>query len=222
MQLNETFEIHHAIPSVCARLYAEGKVDISLCPIGALEDLPVHEIRGNYCIGADGSVETVVLFSKVPLEEIRSVRLDSHSRTSNKLLRILAERHWCQDWHFYFEEGPHLSESCLMIGDKVFDHKKDYPFQYDLAAAWKEMTGLPMVFAVWIVRPGIPDSIMETLDSACALGLDILQNGDSGLDEWQKKYLIEKISYPLDHPKIKAMRLFLEMAESLDLVQTQK
>jgi chorismate dehydratase len=167
-------------------------------------------------------VETVVLLSQVPLEQIQSVRLDSHSRTSNKLIRILADRLWKTDWDFYFEENHQLSPSCLMIGDKVFKHRANYAYHYDLASAWKTLTGLPMVFAVWIARPGVPDHVIEALDHACAAGLDVLQKGESGLSQWQNRYLLDKISYPLDANKIKAMELYLEMAQSLENVEIYK
>ena len=124
-------------PAQCAQLFAEGKVDISLCPVGALSDLPAHEVRGNYCIGADGIVGTVVLLSQVPLDEITAVKLDDHSRTSNQLLQILADRLWYKDWEYYFQSDDVPAQSCLMIGDKVFNHKEEFKYQYDLGAAWK-------------------------------------------------------------------------------------
>lgn len=217
--LDAELNFQHVTPAQCAQLFEEGKVDISLCPVGALADLPAYEVRGKYCIGADGPVETVVLLSKVPIDQIRSVRLDDHSRTSNKLVQILADKLWMKNWDFYFDDSDQLAETCLMIGDKVFEHKKDFPYHYDLATGWKELTGLPMVFAVWVTRPGVPDQVMDALDQACSMGLEILQHGESGLSEWQKDYLVNKISYPLDSKKRKAMKCYLEMAESLKIAE---
>jgi chorismate dehydratase len=219
--LEDEFDFHHVTPAECARLFNEGKADISLCPVGALSDLPEHQIRGKFCIGADGPVETVVLLSQVPIGQIRSVRLDSHSRTSNKLIQILADRLWMKNWDFYMGSGEPLPDTCLMIGDKVFEHKSQYTYHYDLASAWKELTGLPMVFAVWITRPGIPDEVIDLLDKACSKGLEILQNGKSGLSDWQKSYLLEKISYPLDRRKRDAMKQYLEFAQILETVKPQ-
>lgn len=219
--LEDEFDFHHVTPAECARLFKEGIADISLCPIGALSDMPAHEVRGNFCIGADGPVETVVLLSQVPIDQIHSVRLDSHSRTSNKLIQILADKLWQKNWDFYFDSGDALPETCLMIGDKVFKHKAHYHYHFDLASAWKELTGLPMVFAVWITRPGIPEGVMEVLDKACSTGLAILQNGKSTLSDWQKSYLLEKISYPLDYQKQVAMKRYLELAQVLDTVKPQ-
>ncbi|HSF90541.1 MAG TPA: menaquinone biosynthesis protein [Saprospiraceae bacterium] len=214
--LDSKLEIHRVIPARCAQLYAEGRVDISLCPVGALPDLPAHEIRGRYCIGADGAVGTVVLLSKVPLDDIASVRLDDHSRTSNLLLQILADRLWKKEWTYYQAQDVVLPESCLMIGDKVFKHKDHYPYSYDLSAAWKELTGLPMVFAVWITRPGIPDELVRDLDLAFESGFEFVKSTQSGLAGWQRDYLVHNISYPLDEAKRKGMDLYLTWAAALE------
>lgn len=215
-------EIFPVIPSQCAVLFEEGKVDISLCPVGALSDLPPYEIWGNYCIGADGEVGTVVLLSKVPLEKITSVRFDDHSRTSNLLLQILAHRHWKREWEYYVGSEGTDAESCLMIGDKVFKNKGDYPYQYDLGEAWKELTGLPMVFAVWIARPGVPQSLLQQMDEAFGMGMKTIAANDNGLEAWQRDYLTKNISFSFDTRKKEAMQLFFQWAASVEAVQVSR
>jgi chorismate dehydratase len=106
-----------------------------------------------------------------------------------------------------------LPESCLMIGDKVFNNAGHYPYHYDLAAAWKELTGKPMVFAVWIAAPGIPEEVMQEIDQAFMAGMSFIKSGQSGLSDWQIAYLLHNISYPLDEAKREAMYLFLEWAK---------
>lgn len=215
MSLESKLDIMLVTPAQCAQLFEEGKADISLCPVGALSEMPAHEVRGKYCIGADGEVGTVVLLSQVPLDEITSVRLDDHSRTSNVLLQILAHRLWLKDWEFYFSSEAEVPTTCLMIGDKVFENKNHYPYQYDLATAWKALTGLPIVFAVWITKPGIPHEIIEQLNLAFEKGMESIQNDTSGLAAWQTEYLLHQISYPLDKEKREAMKLYLTWAESI-------
>jgi len=211
-------EIFPVIPSQCAVLYEEGKVDISLCPIGALSDLPPYNVWGNYCIGADGDVGSVMLLSKVPLEEITSVRFDDHSRTSNLLLQILANRYWKKDWDFYFGSDDSLPESCLMIGDKVFKNRAEYTYHYDLATAWKALTGLPMVFAVWIARPDVPVELLNQLDEAFSKGMEYISQKDNGLETWQRDYLVHNISYTFDKDKREAMQLFFQWAAVIEAV----
>ena len=208
-------DVHRVIPSACASLFAKGDVDISLCPIGALDDLPPYKLLGHYCIGADGRVETVVLLSRVPLEDIRTVRLDSHSRTSNLLLQILAEKFWKQSWIYLADPEAHDADAYLMIGDKVFVHKTEFPYSFDLAEAWKQLTGKPMVFAVWIATPETDDVWASVLDEAFELGMDALDRDALSVEPWQKVYLKNNISYPLDEAKLEAMRLYLDWSREL-------
>lgn len=213
--LEEEMEVIRVHPAECAVLFQKELVDISLCPVGALEDMPAHDVVGEYCIGADGDVETVVLLSHVPIHKIEKVRLDDHSRTSNKLVQILADRYWQTNWKYYFDENEKQPLSCVMIGDKVFAHKKSYPFRNDLAGEWKAMTGLPMVFAVWIAKPGVPPEIIQKLDNAFKLGLDFIRSPECLLPDAQKKYLLNNISYSFDRRKKEAMQLYLQYADSL-------
>jgi chorismate dehydratase len=206
-------------PAQCARLFKEGIADISLCPVGALKDMPPHDIVGKYCIGADGEVKTVLLLSKVPLDEIRAVRLDDHSRTSNVLLEILAQQYWKKDWTYYTTDTNGHTESCLMIGDKVFEHSAQYPFQYDLADAWKSLTGLPLVFAVWIARPGIEAGVAGQLDQAFERGMEWLLKKDPPLEPWQIEYLTRNISYPFDELKQKALFAYQERMAALEYLR---
>jgi chorismate dehydratase len=124
------------------------------------------------------------------------------------LLQILAKKYWKKDWSYYFNTTDSLAESCLMIGDKVFHYKEQFDYSYDLAEAWKSMTGLPMVFAVWIAKPGIPNEIIDAIDRSFETGMEIVQYGQTSLESWQKEYLLKRISYPLDGAKMEALRLF--------------
>jgi chorismate dehydratase len=208
-------EVLAVIPSQCAALFREHAVDISLCPVGALAEMPDHELVGRYCIGADGPVKTVMLLSKVPLDEIRSVLLDSHSRTSNLLLQVLAVRHWKKSWAYVDQRSNGSMETCLMIGDKVFEQGEAYPYQYDLAEAWKALTGLPMVFAVWIAHPDVRREVIKGIDAAFESGMALIEDGKAGLEGWQTEYLTQSISYEFDDAKRSALKLFTEWSSAL-------
>ncbi|HEX5111947.1 MAG TPA: MqnA/MqnD/SBP family protein, partial [Saprospiraceae bacterium] len=199
----------------CARLFKQNEVDISLCPVGALDEMGEFEIVGDYCIGADGPVNTVMLMSNIPLEEIETVRLDSHSRTSNLLVQILAKQHWKKEWSYYDKENGMFPDANVMIGDKVFKEKDNFQYHYDLAAAWKELTGLPMLFAVWIAKPGIPGEPVHQINESFEAGMEFVKNGNNLLAPWQVVYLTNSISYPLDDQKRKALTLFNSWKEQL-------
>ena len=218
--MNLEWEIYPVSPASCAQYFKDNKVDISLCPVGALDEMPDHEIVGKYCIGADGPVKTVMLLSKVPLEEISSVRLDPNSRTSNGLLQILAKHLWKKEWKYYAGENGVMTEARVMIGDKVFDQESNYPYRYDLAASWKDLTTLPMVFAVWIANPDVTQKAIRKIDDAFEKGFDVVKQGGSNLEDWQVDYLKNSISYAFDDNKRKALELYLDWKRELNPITT--
>ena len=219
--LDQEMEVNRVVPAECARLFKQNEVDISLCPVGALDEMGEYEIVGDYCIGADGPVNTVMLMSNIPLEEIKTVKLDSHSRTSNLLVQILAKQYWKKEWSYYDRENGVIPDATVMIGDKVFNEKNNFQFQYDLAGAWKELTGLPMVFAVWISRPGLPQEPANKINESFRAGLAEVMNGNHSLETWQVDYLTHSISYPLDDQKRKALLLFNTWKEQLHSITHQ-
>ena len=82
------------IPSVCGKKLQNNEVDLALLPIAVIPTLEYAEVVSPYCISSDGAVQTVCLFSEVPLEQIDSILLDYHSRTSNALVQLLCKHFW--------------------------------------------------------------------------------------------------------------------------------
>ena len=93
-ELDKKLDISLDIPSVCAEKLLSKKVDIGLVPIVVLKELEDAQIISDYCIGANGVVDTVCLFSDVPFDEIEGALLDYQSRTSVELLKILLKEYW--------------------------------------------------------------------------------------------------------------------------------
>jgi len=215
--VDQELEVHRVVPSQCARMFKEEKVDISLCPVGALDEMPEHKIVGDYCIGADGPVGTVMLLSTVPLHHIKTVKLDPNSRTSNLLVQILAQRYWQTEWTYYDKENGIVPDACVMIGDNVFKEKANYPYQYDLAGAWKELTGLPMVFAVWIAKPEVSNEPILKINDSFKAGMEYVKSNENHLQQWQVDYLQRSISYPLDDNKKRALAMFRSWIGHLQL-----
>lgn len=161
-------------PARCAAHFAEGRVDLALVPVGALDSLTDYEICLDYCIGCDGPVRTVCILSHQALAHCDTLYLDRHSRSSRLLAQLYCQhkgislRYQDQRISQLGTLGPH--EAALMIGDKVFEQEKNFAHIVDLGQAWKEWTGMPFVFAVWIKRAGLEiDS--AALNAALALGL---------------------------------------------------
>ena len=79
-------------PRLCAEALRTGEANVGLIPVAAIPEIPDLQIITPFCIGASGPVRTVVLASDDPVEELDTIWLDSHSRTSVRLARWLAQR----------------------------------------------------------------------------------------------------------------------------------
>ncbi|HLG33260.1 MAG TPA: menaquinone biosynthesis protein [Bacteroidia bacterium] len=224
--INE-IELSLDVPSVCAEKLLSGKMDIGLIPVAVIPYLKESYIISDYCIGADGKVETVLLLSDVPKEKIKSVLLDYQSRTSVLLLKILAEKFWkispqWNDTSSDFEKNIRGETAGLVIGDRTFELKNKFRYVYDLAEEWKKFTYLPFVFACWGSNKRITDDFISRFNSALENGLKniprvALQYPSGGFDALD--YLTKKVSYNFDGKKREAMELFLRMSGELSVPQ---
>jgi chorismate dehydratase len=213
-------------PSRCFDLFAKDKVDISLSPIGALIDLDKksYKVITDYCIGCNGEVRTVCLFSNVPIDEIHTIYLDKHSRTSVLLLKVLMKYYYKKSINYVDGIEPVLNNlvdgvGVLLIGDKVFDYEKSYTHSIDLGSKWKEFTGLEFPFAVWICKNNVEDSLIKELNKALGYGVNHInkvieiESKINNLD--LKDYFGKNISYTFNDNKRQALELFSEYVENL-------
>ena len=220
-KLMDTIDLQLDYPSICADKLINGEVDIALVPVVVIPQLENAYIISDYCIGSDGEVDTVCLYSDVPIEEIQTIALDYQSRTSVALLKILLKEYWqvkpeLNNTELGFEDKIKGKHAALVIGDRAFELNTKHQYIYDLSAIWKKMTGLPFVFAAWVSNTKLPQDFVEAfnkalengladIDKAIALEADNYPNCESSED-----YLKHKVSYLLDAEKQKGMALFLE------------
>lgn len=207
-------------PSKIADMLLNDEIDVGLVPVAALRFIPDYQVVGNYCIGAEGEIASVALFSEVPLPEIRRVYLDYQSRTSVELLKYLMKEYWgispeiIQAENESYRDEIKNDTAGLVIGDRAFEQRKVSTFIYDLGSEWKKITGLPFVFAVWASRKKLPDEFIEEFDKANAMGLDhideIVYEANFGLFDLKKYYTLH-LSYNLDLAKKEGMKRFLEI-----------
>jgi len=231
-------------PSGCAAVFAAGAAQVALLPSAALLELGIRnnviarneaiqlresEIVTDYCIGASGDVRTVVIMSNSPIEKVRRLYVDSHSLTSVALSRIL-----CRElWHIAPQrvpmgdmaalpaamDGAEAGDAFLLIGDKVFDCEGRFEHSYDLARAWRELTGLPFVFAVWVACEQADEEFIERLNAALRYGAEhipqaVAASAHAGRD-YAVDYLTRNIDFRLDEAKRRSLALFLEKSLSL-------
>ena len=219
-ELIKTIDLQLDYPSICADKLINGTVDLALVPVVVIPKLKEAYIISDYCIGANGAVDTVCLYSDVPIEEIESIALDYQSRTSVALLRVLLKEYWqlnpeLKKANVGFEENIKGNHAALVIGDRAFALNTKHAYIYDLSAIWKEMTGLPFVFAAWVANTKLPQDFIISFNKALEKGLSNIDKalaleGDSYPNcKNPEDYLNNKISYNLDIEKQKGMELFL-------------
>src|SRR5690606_18612029 len=97
-----------------------------------------------------------------------SVRLDYQSKTSNGLARILLKHYWKRNVRIV-QEGE--ADAYVLIGDRTFGKKYDVAFAYDLGYYWKQFTGLPFAFAVWVANKELPAVFITGFNRALANGI---------------------------------------------------
>ncbi len=180
-------------------------------------------------IGCDGPVLSVCLFSKVPLQEITSVHLDLASLTSSHLVRVLAAELLgiSPDWSvseapisrdFDWKSSP--SDAFLTIGDTALAWRDAFPHKMDLGKGWKDLTGLPFVFAAWFCRNDFPidlpfcEAIVEARKRGETEVGELVDELDSeyadshGGRDFLKHYLGSVIRYPLGSIELESIDLF--------------
>jgi len=212
-------------PALVARLLAQGNLDIGLIPSIEVQRIPNLRVLPDMCVAAHHEVRSVLMVSRVPVPEVRRVALDTNSRTSATLIRILLRERWGLTPEYVHERpDPERmlaeADAALIIGDPALRVDRERYLITDLAAEWKELTGLPFVFAVWAVRPEveIPD-LPFYFKSSLRYGLSSLDTlvreaaAEMGLDSSEvRSYLTENLSFFLRDEEIKGLEEFYRRA----------
>lgn len=100
-ELLKKIDLQEDIPSICAQKLKFNQVDLALVPVALIPELDTYFIETDFCIGADGIVDSVKLYSSVPLSEIKTVTLDYQSKSSITLTKILFQFFWKQEVVFF-------------------------------------------------------------------------------------------------------------------------
>lgn len=217
-------ELVEDYPAHIAQMLIDGKVDMGLVPVAVIPKMKESHMVGDYCIGADGPVASVCIFSEVPMEEIDSVFLDYQSRTSVRLAKLLLRDHWKKEVRLIDATGEDFRNQIsgttagVVIGDRALLQRSVSPYIYDLGAAWKEHTGLPFVFAAWISNKKLPEAFIHAFNEANAAGLRSIDAvvAETPYDAFDlKAYFTRFISYELTEEKKKGLKLFLEKIKTL-------
>ncbi len=223
----EQFDISYTLPSSCARALEEGTADIGIIPAAAYASIPWLQILPDVAIASRQPVRSILLVSKMPIEKVRTVALDTSSMTSVALTKILFEK-WLGGGRTFSPMEPNLDkmlashDAGLLIGDPALQVDRSRYHTLDLAEEWIRHTGKPFVFAFWAARSA---ALAET--PALDLAAIFRDSRDHGLEpesldqiarEWApriglsedgvRSYLTDNIYYRLDAGCIEGLRLF--------------
>jgi chorismate dehydratase len=220
------------LPSTMRQQLIDRKLDLAMMPVAELMRLPHGQIISNCSIACNGEIRSVLMFSRKPIEQIRTISLDVASRSSVMICELILR-------HFYgIQPGKQRLETnqnpddCqtdafLVIGDRALAYQPAdcWAYRYDMGELWKAKTGLPLVFAAWIGCSAKVEepSIVAALEAARDRGLQHLEDV---LDAKQRQGIIlplgrEKILdyyrravvYTMGEPECAGLQYFFELAE---------
>jgi chorismate dehydratase len=223
------FDFRFDLPADCAQALATGAAGIGLVPCAELDRLGLDYLP-DLGIACEGPVRSILLISKRPFGKIGTLAVDSGSRSSVALTRILlAERYGCQPQFRpmkpVLEEMLAMCDAALIIGDPALHIEPDLlPYQtLDLGAEWVAWSGLPMVFAVWAgKRAELTADVAQAFSDSCQWGRNHLDeiveraNRERGFGaELARKYLTEHIVYGLGPRHREGLELFRKLARGV-------
>jgi predicted solute-binding protein len=220
-------------PSQCARLLHENAIDIGLIPSIEYLRRTDYTIVPDLAVTSNGAAASVALFSPKPISAIRSIALDSSSKTSATLLKILCAR-WFEiqpEFVTVAPEMPAMLDRCdaaLLIGDRALftDHEAMGLDKIDLGEQWLAMTGLPFVYAFWAGREeAITPDIVTLLHDARDRGVSSLEQiarkfagGDERRVDVAFRYLRDNLKYRFGDAERAGVEKFFDAAAELGIV----
>jgi chorismate dehydratase len=233
------FDISYTLPSACARALAEGTADIGIIPAAAYAEIPGLQVLPEVAIASQRAVRSILLVSKLPIAQVRTVALDTSSMTSGALTKVLFEK-WLGGGRTFTAMAPNIDamlaehDAGLLIGDPALKIDRRRYHTIDLAEEWIRHTGKPFVFAFWAVRGEALRTVVPSLD----LTAGFQKSRDHGLEpsslrqiarDWAprldigeadvRSYLTQNIHYQLDAGCLEGLRLFYRYAAEIGALQ---
>ncbi len=222
------------VPSNLENALQAGQIDLGLLSSAYLLNHPETAYIPGICIASDGAVESVLLYRRKPLTEIRRVCLDADSRTSNVMLRILLEQEVGLNPEYtisrqHVDEALEKQDAVLRIGylREVSRTAKEVD---DLGECWKRAFHIPFIYALWLIRTGqklsreeerlfagIRDINLECIDKV----LETSEYCHRAGMETCRRYVQRCINYNLGPRQQEGLELYLQRARELPPTQVE-
>ena len=230
--LEHEFEITYNIPSVCAQQVSTGESSAGIIPsIEYARSSVAYSIVPNVAIASSGPVGSILLFHKVPVNQIRKVAMDVSSRTSIALAQIILNERY--QLNFDSIDLPpdvsmmlELADAALVIGDPALENTDRPEPRLDLGEAWQELTGLPFVYAFWAGKENfLSPNEVELLIKSKDRGVNALDEiaeahaeNHTHTSSFYTKYLRDNLTYNLGDLELKGLLKFYELAQIRGLI----
>ena len=231
------WRVRYDVPSVCASLLHAGEVDLGLVPSVEYLRSPDYRMVPGVGVGSRGPIASVALYTTRPVADVRSIALDTSSRTSVALIQVLCHHHFRIRPEFV-SHGPDLAvmvraaDAALLIGDPAFDaeHEALGLQKIDLGEEWTLMSGLPFIYAAWTGRAGVADAAdVSALQDAQAEGVRASEaiaaeygRGDARRTAKAATYLRDNVRYGIGADEARGLQLFLDYAADLGLAPARR
>lgn len=210
--------------ALCAQL-ARGEIDLAL--VSSFEFLrnPIYKIVDDVAIASDGAVYSVVVAHRGEISEIEEIELDPAAETSGNLLRCLLNEMKLRPR--VVARSSSEKSARLLIGDQTIRFRQKYgdKFQYfDLGANWKNLVGLPFVYALWLARPEVadPKSIaneLRALRDKNLANIDRLISKETEFDRaFCERYYRENLRFNFGEREKQGLRRFSELCQKHELL----
>ena len=214
------------LPSRLADELAAGRLDAALLPSIEAFRQPDCRVVSDACIASDGPVRSVKLYSRVPVEQVRSLALDVGSRTSAAAVQILLrERFGLRPAVVPLPIGAPAeraaADAVLLIGDRGMQPPPpEFAVEWDIGAQWAAWSGLPLVFALWVARgggewPGLAAALAAARDAGLRRAAEIAEREAPrvGLPAAEcRAYLCEALCFRLGPRQRRGLERFHQLA----------
>ena len=239
--LEDKLEFHSGPPALLNCMLRSDSLDV--CISSSVEyayNPDKYVILPDYCIGSRAAVQSVKLFSRLPMDMLngRTVFLSGESDTSRLLCRIVMKKFFNLENRFAtvacnLDDGLERADAVLLIGDKAMAAAAAAPrdvYQLDLGRIWTEMTGLPFVYALWLARKdslekysSLWGDFVAELEAAHELVenptddlLDFAERNKKFIDRNGIRDYWKAINYRLDSKSIEGLELFFRLGVDIN------
>ena len=194
-QADPNVEVFHGVPSMHLEELMAGRIDCALIPVAHAIQHPELTILDQVGVAADGAVRSVLLKCHKPVDQIITVARDAASGTSNVLAELVLEHHFGVSVEMVdYSVG---ADAEVVIGDRALLSEPASAGDIDLASAWKMLTNLPFVFALWAVRPDFNEvkQIDALTQRAAEMGVECIPALASGYAEKarEKRWFLARV-----------------------------